>query len=113
MLRELHIADAPRRLLERSGAELVALPRPDLCCGFGGTFSIRQPEVSVAMADDKLAGAAGAVADALVTADPGCLIHLRGRAERLSAATPIVHLATALARGIRETPTGSGGTGGT
>ena len=54
MLRELRIADAPRRLLERSGAELVPLPRPDLCCGFGGTFSVRQPEVSLAMADDKL-----------------------------------------------------------
>ena len=96
MLRELRIADAPRALLERSGAELVPLPRPDLCCGFGGTFSVRQPEVSVAMADDKLAGAAGA--DALVTADPGCLMHLRGRAERVGG-PPIVHLATALARG--------------
>src|SRR5205809_3716185 len=54
MLRELGIADAPRSLLQRSGAELVRLARPDLCCGFGGTFSVRQPEVSVAMADDKL-----------------------------------------------------------
>ncbi|MGH3094071.1 MAG: (Fe-S)-binding protein, partial [Gaiellaceae bacterium] len=71
MLRELGIEDAPRRLLERSGATLSALPRPDLCCGFGGTFSVRQPEISVAMADDKLAGARGA--EALVTADPGCL----------------------------------------
>ncbi len=57
MLRELRISEPPRRLLEASGAELVPLPRPDLCCGFGGTFSVRQPEVSVAMADDKLAGA--------------------------------------------------------
>jgi L-lactate dehydrogenase complex protein LldE len=97
MLRELRISDPPRRLLERSGAELVSLPRPDLCCGFGGTFSVRQPEVSVAMADDKLAGAAEA--DALVTADPGCLMHLRGRAERTGAEVPVVHLATALARG--------------
>jgi L-lactate dehydrogenase complex protein LldE len=97
MLRELGIADAPRRLLERSGAELVALPRPDLCCGFGGTFSVRQPEVSLAMADDKLGGAAGA--DALVTADPGCLMHLRGRAARTTE-LPVVHLATALARGV-------------
>ncbi len=96
MLRELQIADAPRSLLERSGAELVPLPRPDLCCGFGGTFSVRQPEVSVAMADDKLVGAAGA--DALVTADPGCLMHLRGRAERIGGPR-VVHLATALARG--------------
>ncbi len=45
-------------LLEASGATLVPLRRPDLCCGFGGTFSVRQPEISVAMADDKLAGAA-------------------------------------------------------
>ena len=96
MLRELQIADAPRALLERSGAELVPLPRPDLCCGFGGTFSVRQPEVSVAMADDKLAGAAAA--DTLVTADPGCLMHLRGRAERVGGPA-VVHLATALARG--------------
>jgi L-lactate dehydrogenase complex protein LldE len=96
MLRELGVADAPRSLLARSGAELVPLPRPDLCCGFGGTFSVRQPEVSVAMADDKLAGAAGA--DALVTADPGCLMHLRGRADR-AGGPPVVHLASALARG--------------
>ena len=86
MLRELRIVDPPRRLLERSGAELVPLPRPDLCCGFGGTFSVRQPEVSVAMADDKLGGAADVGAAALVTADPGCLMHLRGRAARLPGA---------------------------
>ena len=98
MLRELGIADAPRRLLERSGAELVPLARPDLCCGFGGTFSVRQPEVSLAMADDKLAGAADA--EALVSADPGCLMHLRGRSEKAGPAVRLVHLATALARGI-------------
>jgi L-lactate dehydrogenase complex protein LldE len=97
MLRELRIADAPRRLLEASGARLVPLPRPDLCCGFGGTFSVRQPEISVAMADDKLAGARAA--EALVTADPGCLMHLRGRAAR-TGGPRVVHLATALARGI-------------
>ncbi|MEZ5099691.1 MAG: (Fe-S)-binding protein [Thermoleophilia bacterium] len=99
MLRDLGIAGAPRRLLERSGARLVDLPRPDLCCGFGGTFSVRQPEVSVAMADDKLGGAVFAGAEALVTADPGCLMHLRGRADR-TGSLPTVHLATALARGI-------------
>jgi L-lactate dehydrogenase complex protein LldE len=96
MLRELGLSDPPRRLLERSGARLVPLPRPDLCCGFGGTFSVRQPEVSVAMADDKLAGAREA--EALVTADPGCLMHLRGRAAQ-AGGPPVVHLATALARG--------------
>jgi L-lactate dehydrogenase complex protein LldE len=98
MLRELRISDPPRRLLEGSGAELVPLPRPDLCCGFGGTFSVRQPEVSVAMADDKLVG--GGEADALVTADPGCLMHLRSRAEAAGSSVRVVHLATALARGV-------------
>ncbi len=98
MLRELGVSEPPRRLLERSGAELVPLPRSDLCCGFGGTFSVRQPEVSLAMADDKLGGAGDA--DALVTADPGCLVHLLGRAQRTAAPVRVVHLATALARGI-------------
>jgi L-lactate dehydrogenase complex protein LldE len=98
MFRGLRIADAPRRLLERTGAALVSLPRPDLCCGFGGTFSVRQPEVSLAMADDKLAGASAA--DALVTADPGCLMHLRGRSQHEAREVPVVHLATALARGV-------------
>jgi L-lactate dehydrogenase complex protein LldE len=99
MLRELHIHDAPRALLRASGASLRELPRPDLCCGFGGTFSVRQPEISLAMADDKLTG----TAPVLVTSDPGCLMHLRGRAEARVTATPgprIVHLATALARGV-------------
>ena len=97
MLRELGISDPPRRLLERSGARLAPLPHPDLCCGFGGTFSVRQPEISVAMADEKLAGVREA--DALVTADPGCLMHLRARAER-TGGSRVVHLATALARGV-------------
>jgi L-lactate dehydrogenase complex protein LldE len=100
MLRELKISEPPRRLLESTGAEVVMLPRPDLCCGFGGTFSVRQPEVSVAMADDKLSGAGAVGAEALVTADPGCLMHLAGRARRTGEGPPIVHLATALAKGI-------------
>ena len=98
MLRELKIAEPPRRLLEGSGAEVVRLERPDLCCGFGGTFSVRQPEISVAMADDKLGGAEAA--GVLVTADPGCLMHLRCRGERSGAPVRVVHLATALARGV-------------
>jgi L-lactate dehydrogenase complex protein LldE len=99
MLRELGVSSEPRRLLGGSGAELVPFARPDLCCGFGGTFSVRQPEVSVAMADDKLAGAAGSAV--IVTADPGCLMHLRGRAEQVGSPVRVVHLATALERGVR------------
>jgi L-lactate dehydrogenase complex protein LldE len=96
MLRELRVSEPPRRLLEASGATLVPLRRPDLCCGFGGTFSVRQPEISLALADDKLASAGPA--EALVTADPGCLLQLRGRSVRTNGPR-VVHLATALARG--------------
>ena len=99
MLRELKVREPPRRLLEASGASIVPLSRPDLCCGFGGTFSVRQPDVSVAMADDKLRDAEQTAADALVTADPGCLMHLRARAAR-AGGPAVVHLATALARGV-------------
>jgi L-lactate dehydrogenase complex protein LldE len=101
MLRELRIDAAPQRLLERSGATLAPLPRPDLCCGFGGTFSVRQPEVSCAMADDKLGGTTACGAEALVTADPGCLMHLRGRSSRVGG-VPVLHLASVLARGLPE-----------
>jgi L-lactate dehydrogenase complex protein LldE len=98
LLRELGVSEEPRALLRGAGAELTELARPDLCCGFGGTFSVRQPEVSVAMADDKLADAQRSGAEALVTADPGCLLHLRARAARVGGPR-VVHLATALARG--------------
>jgi L-lactate dehydrogenase complex protein LldE len=99
LLRELGVSEEPRGLLRKAGAELTELARPDLCCGFGGTFSVRQPEVSVAMADDKLADAQRSGAEALVTADPGCLLHLRARAGRVGGPR-VVHLATALARGL-------------
>jgi L-lactate dehydrogenase complex protein LldE len=99
LLRELGVRDEPRALLREAGADVTELARPDLCCGFGGTFSVRQPEVSVAMADDKLADAERSGAEVLVTADPGCLLHLRARAARVGGPR-VVHLATALARGL-------------
>ena len=101
LLRELGVSAEPRELLAEAGADVVELDRPDLCCGFGGTFSVRQPEVSVAMADDKLADAQRSGAEALVTADPGCLVHLTARAAR-AGGPPVVHLATALARGLER-----------
>src|SRR5436309_1183075 len=88
------VADA-ETLLRQAGYEVEF---PARCCGFGGTCSVRQPGVSVAMADDKLAG--GAEAGTIVTADPGCLMHLRGRAEKVGSPVRVVHLATALARGV-------------
>lgn len=99
MLRELGVSEEPRALLRAAGAEIAELERPDLCCGFGGTFSIRQPDVSIAMADDKLGDAERSGVEALVTADPGCLLHLRARRAK-SGGPRVVHLATALAQGV-------------
>jgi L-lactate dehydrogenase complex protein LldE len=96
--RELGEAAAGPALLDSlPGVQPVPLPQEELCCGFGGTFSVRQPEISVAMADDKLAVDG---VDAIVSADPGCLMHLHGRAQATGNALPLVHLATALARGV-------------
>lgn len=97
MLRELRLKAEPREVLACiEGLELVPLAGSERCCGFGGTFSVRYPEVSVAMADDKLADAQGAGIDVLVSADPGCLMHLGGRLARTGAPLRTVHVATLL-----------------
>jgi L-lactate dehydrogenase complex protein LldE len=99
MLRELRLHDPPRRLL-RGVCELEELPRSDRCCGFGGAFSVRYPEVATAMADDKLGIAAALGVGTVVSADPGCIMHLEGRASRTGAPVRVVHLASILAEGL-------------
>jgi L-lactate dehydrogenase complex protein LldE len=99
MLRELRLHEPPRRLL-RAVCELHELPRGDRCCGFGGAFSVRYPDVATAMADDKLASAAVSGAETVVSADPGCIMHIEGRAARTGAPVRVVHLATVLAEAL-------------
>ncbi len=99
MLRELRIREQPRTLL-RAVTTLVEMPRADRCCGFGGTFAIRFPDVSTAMADDKLAAAQDGGAATLVSADPGCLMQIDGRATRRGVPLRVVHMATLLAEGL-------------
>jgi L-lactate dehydrogenase complex protein LldE len=97
-LRELGLAGQGRRLLSGiEGLELAEMSWPDRCCGFGGTFSVRMPEVATAMADDKLAQAEATQASVMVTGDSGCLMHLAGRASRTGSALRPMHLATLLA----------------
>jgi L-lactate dehydrogenase complex protein LldE len=82
MLRMLGISDAPRRLLSRiEGLEVRALHAQARCCGFGGTFSVRYPELSAAMADEKVDDARDREVDVLVASDLGCLMQICGRAE--------------------------------
>jgi len=97
MLRELRISGEPRQILRAiRGLELVELESADRCCGFGGTFALRYPEVSVAMADVKLDDARGNAIDVIVSADPGCLMQLGGRAAHVAGGPRTVHLATLL-----------------
>lgn len=97
-LRELGLRDEPRRLLrEVRDAELVEVQGSDSCCGFGGTFSVKYPEVSVAMLDDKLGHLERAEVDAVVSGDVSCLMQIGGRLERRGSRVRAVHLAEVLA----------------
>lgn len=78
MNRMLHLQHEPRTLLTAAGCTLIEMVEPDRCCGFGGVFSIRMPEVSNAMTAEKLRRAGLTETDMLVTADPGCLMQMRG-----------------------------------
>ena len=103
-LHELGLSGQGRALLAGiDGLELLEMARPDACCGFGGTFSVRLPEMATIMADDKLAQAEQTSATLMVAGDAGCLMHLEGRAERTGRGPRPVHLAVlvARARGLR------------
>jgi L-lactate dehydrogenase complex protein LldE len=99
MLRELSLRDEPRVLLA-AVADLREVPRSDRCCGFGGTFSVRYPDVSTAMADDRIATATAAGIGILASADPGCIMQIEGRAARTRAGLRVVHLATVVAEAL-------------
>jgi L-lactate dehydrogenase complex protein LldE len=84
------------------GLELVAAARGDECCGFGGSFSVEEPEVSCRMGLDRLAAHEAAGAEVLTSTDASCLLHLRGLAERRGSALRVMHVAEILAG--REPP---------
>ena len=102
-LRELRADDGARALLDRvEGCEQVAWPAADRCCGFGGLFSFKLPETSVAMADDKLATLAATDAEVLAGTDSSCLVHLRGRARAEGRPVLTRHVAELLAAALPE-----------
>ena len=97
LLRGLHESESPRALLrDLAGAEFVELPGSDECCGFGGSFAVRLPEVSTAILDKKLASVEATGADAVVACDAGCLMQMGGRLRRRSSSVRAVHLAEIL-----------------
>jgi L-lactate dehydrogenase complex protein LldE len=97
-LRELQIKQEPRQLLSTvEGLELHELKEPEVCCGFGGLFSVKYPEISERMADDKIADAQSTGAELITSADLGCLLHLAGRVARRGLTLRVRHVAEILA----------------
>jgi L-lactate dehydrogenase complex protein LldE len=98
-LRGLGIAGEPERLLRRvCGLELLPLERHDECCGFGGSFSVRYPEISGAMVCDKAKFIEQSGADAVVATDSGCLMNIAGCLRRRGSKVRALHLAQVLER---------------
>ncbi|MQA33179.1 (Fe-S)-binding protein [Modestobacter roseus] len=97
-LRMLGVGDRPLQLLRAvRGLELVELPRADQCCGFGGTFAVKNADTSTAMLTDKMADVLGTHAEVCTAGDASCLMHIGGGLSRLRAGTRTVHLAEILA----------------
>jgi L-lactate dehydrogenase complex protein LldE len=98
LLRELHIRRQPRELLQHvQGLELVELNFSEECCGFGGTFAIKFPEISGAMGDVKTTHIEASGADFVTSCDPSCLLHIEGVLRRKGARARTIHLASILA----------------
>ncbi|KUF15987.1 (Fe-S)-binding protein [Streptomyces silvensis] len=97
-LRSLGLGDRPERLLAAvRGLTLAELPGAEECCGFGGTFAVKNADVSAAMGADKVRGAESTGAEVLCAADNSCLMHLGGTMARLRTAMRPVHIAEILA----------------
>jgi L-lactate dehydrogenase complex protein LldE len=97
-LRLLRVGDRPRRLLEAvRGIDLVELPDAEECCGFGGTFAVKNADTSMAMLSDKLRRVLDTRAEVCTSADNSCLMHIGGALRRQRAGVRTMHLAEILA----------------
>jgi L-lactate dehydrogenase complex protein LldE len=97
-LRELGVKAQPRRLLESvEGLRLSEMKTPEVCCGFGGTFCVKYPEISNAMVGEKSADIAATGADTLLAGDLGCLMNMAGKLQRQGSPVQVRHVAEVLA----------------
>jgi L-lactate dehydrogenase complex protein LldE len=104
-LRELGVKAQPRLLLASvAGLSLSELAEPELCCGFGGTFCVKYPEISDKMVTDKAAEIAATGADAVLAGDLGCLLNIAGKLTRQGLRVETRHIAEILAGMADETP---------
>ena len=103
-LRELGIQSQPRELLSSvHGLTLREMDETEICCGFGGTFSVKYEEISSRMVANKVACISASGADAVVAADLGCLLNIAGRLRREGKTTRVFHIAEVLA-GMTDAP---------
>jgi L-lactate dehydrogenase complex protein LldE len=97
-LRMLRVDDKPLRLLRNvRGLELVELPQADSCCGFGGTFALKNADTSTAMLSDKMRHVVGTGAEVCTAGDSSCLMHIGGGLSRMRTGVRTLHLAEILA----------------
>lgn len=103
-LRELGIDAQPRKLLESvKGLKLLEMRDTEVCCGFGGTFCVKYPDISARMASDKCASVRASSAETLLSGDLGCLLNIAGRLRREGDQTTVFHIAEVLA-GMTDQP---------
>jgi L-lactate dehydrogenase complex protein LldE len=104
-LRDLGVKAQPRTLLGSvEGLELRELPGAEICCGFGGTFCVKYPDISDKMVTDKATDIAATGADALLAGDLGCLLNMAGKLSRLGCRIEVRHVAEVLAGMADDTP---------
>ena len=104
-LRMLRVGDRPLTLLRAvRGIDLVDLPHADECCGFGGTFAVKNADTSIAMGSDKVAHVRDTGAEVLVAGDASCLMHIGGLLSRQRTGVRTMHLAEVLAATVHEDP---------
>jgi len=103
-LRELKIHDAPRRLLKSvDGLDLTEMEETEVCCGFGGAFSVKYPDIANAIVEAKVRNIAKSGAACLLAGDLGCLLHIAGKLSRDGSGIECRHVAEVLA-GMTEAP---------
>jgi len=104
-LREMDVKDQPRRLLRSvKGLVLTELEGAEVCCGFGGTFCVKYPDISNKMVQEKADAVAASGADLLLAGDLGCLLNMAGKLSRTGARTQVRHAAEVLAGMTDEPP---------
>jgi L-lactate dehydrogenase complex protein LldE len=108
-LRELGIKAQPRQLLQSvQGLKLTEMQEAEVCCGFGGTFCVKYPDISARLVSDKVANIEATEAQVVLAGDMGCLLNIAGRLKRLESSVRVYHLAEVLADMVNVRAIGEG-----